>query len=78
MIDVLRGCLILVVVLCLGGFTWAGYMMTHGPYVAPLTRFLFVGGGFLLGLIVASVITGVCYLLLNINDTLEKIATQQD
>lgn len=75
MIDLMRGCLIVLVIVLVGlGGLW-GYSFVSNPYVNPMMRMLVVGFGALGGLIVASIITGVCFLLLNINDNLEKLTS---
>ncbi|CAH0531211.1 hypothetical protein [Vibrio hippocampi] len=76
MIDLMRGCLLVLVIICVGGGGLMGFSFVANPYTPILTKVLMVGGGVLVGLILASVVTGICYLLLNINDNLEKLVNQ--
>ncbi|BDR13176.1 hypothetical protein [Vibrio sp. STUT-A11] len=77
MIDLMRGCLLVLVIICVGGGGIIGFAFAVSPHTPLLLKMLAVGGGLLVGLIVASIVTGICYLLININDNLEKLANQQ-
>ncbi|HGF5004081.1 TPA: hypothetical protein ACF334_004457 [Vibrio parahaemolyticus] len=76
MIDLMRGCLLVLVIVLVGGGALMGYSFVANPYTAVLVKVAVVGFGALLGLILASIVTGICYLLLNINDNLEKLASR--
>ncbi|MBY7685812.1 hypothetical protein [Vibrio alginolyticus] len=75
MIDLMRGCLLVLVIILVGGGGLVGYSFVANPYTGILFKVMMVGFGALFGLILASIVTGICYLLLNINDNLEKLAT---
>ncbi|MDW2149400.1 hypothetical protein R7Q48_22555 [Vibrio sp. 378] len=75
MIDLMRGCLLVLVIILVGGGGLVGYSFVANPYTGILVKVMVVGFGALFGLILASIVTGICYLLLNINDNLEKLAT---
>nr|WP_319554589.1 hypothetical protein [uncultured Vibrio sp.] len=75
MIDLMRGCLLVLVVVFIGGGAFIGFAYVVGnPYTPTLFKVIAIGGGALVGLIFASIVTGICYLLLNINDNLERLA----
>lgn len=74
MIDLMRGCLLVLVIILVGGGAFLGFSYGLGnPYTPVLIKVFATGFGALLGLILASIFTGICYLLLNINDNLEKL-----
>ncbi|OCH31843.1 hypothetical protein A6E13_16585 [Aliivibrio fischeri] len=74
MIDLMRGCLLVVVLICVGGGGLIGFSFVANPYTPIVTKILMIGSGLLVGLIVASIFTGICFLLLNINDNLNTLA----
>ncbi|MDK2679276.1 hypothetical protein ABMX64_19935 [Vibrio vulnificus] len=76
MIDLMRGCLIVLVIVLVGLGAFLGYSFVASPYVEVTIRMVVIGFGALAGLILASIITGVCFLLLNINDNLEKLTKE--
>lgn len=76
MIDLMRGCLLVLVVVFIAGGAFIGFAYVLGnPYTPTLVKVIAIGGGALIGLIFASIVTGICYLLLNINDNLERLAS---
>ncbi|HHI4996234.1 TPA: hypothetical protein ACP5TQ_004163 [Vibrio parahaemolyticus] len=75
MIGLMRVCLGFLVVGFVVGGALLGFSYALGnPYIPALSKVIAIGGGALIGLVVAGIVTGVCYLLLNINDNLEQLA----
>ncbi|HCH5589172.1 TPA: hypothetical protein NKZ51_004524 [Vibrio parahaemolyticus] len=75
MIGLMRASLLVLVVGFIGGGAFLGFAYGLGnPYTPALVKVLAIGGGALVGLVLAGIVTGVCYLLLNINDNLERLA----
>lgn len=74
MIDLMHGCLLLVALLIILGATGMGIGTVMNSYsMSGVASVLVVGGSFLGGLIVASIITGFGFLALSINENLMAI-----